>query len=939
MIVVKVRKEQYTQKAVRIFTDRQEPRDAFWKKYNLLKAEMSEMDDIHVLTYYGIGGIGKSRLLDKLKEEMEEKITNPYYAEIDFNNYQDSRITLNKLKSTLSEKYRFVFPLFELGNYAYAKHVGERIDSPEIKSIAERSPFLSLLKSVLGTIPVVNIAANVFDIADQGLTYIINHLKNNKRELVQIEAKSTEELRVYLPFLFAKDLAHNLEKISEPMVIFIDTYEQLVNELCQIGEPLQNDLWIRDENGLIQNVPNVLWVIAGREKIKWDRFDSEWEEALEQHPLGNLSFPDSDGFLLNEGINDAILRKELYNLTNGTPMYLDICVDRFIRIKEKGETPDISMFGKDTHSLIERFVRYMGDSQKDFIYMLSCIKIWNDELIFSVAPSILPNFSPSAYEKVKDYSFVILSDDDYSIHQTVGDVLLKNCPELIKKRTAEQLIKWSTEITKEKNLLSPEYSSALLYMLHSGFLLYSDNEELYIFYKDNIQEKLQALIDAGVTELADNMIDMILSRCNPEKNERLYASMLVDKAYVLNFCGEFSMAKDYAEKAVELYSELLGEEHPDTLNAMHNLASCYSHLGNYNTAFELGRQVFEKRRELLGENDPDTLTDMSNLAGYYSGIGDYKTAFEVGKQVLEKRREVLGENHLDTLTAMNNLASHYSNLGDYKTAFEVGKQVLEKRREVLGENHPDTLVSMNNLASYYSDLGDYKTAFEVGKQVLEKRREVLGENHPDALVSMNNLASYYSKMGEKEKAFELSHQAYEKSCEILGEDHPNTLKAMSNLASYYSEIGEREKALELAQQTYEKRRDVLGENHPDTLVSMCNLAGYYVDVGEKEKAFELSHQAYEKSCEIPGEDHPDTLIIMSNLAGYYLDAREYNICLKLLEKLYEKRREVLGENHPSTLTTMNYLIKLLNLTGKRQKALLLTNKLKNIQKKSAGNKK
>lgn len=72
--------------------------------------------------------------------------------------------------------------------------------------------------------------------------------------------------------------------------MFFDTYEVLVNELSGIGEPLKNDEWIRDEKrGLITNIPNVIWVIAGRENIKWGKFNHEWKDALSQHLLGNLS--------------------------------------------------------------------------------------------------------------------------------------------------------------------------------------------------------------------------------------------------------------------------------------------------------------------------------------------------------------------------------------------------------------------------------------------------------------------------------------------------------------------------------------------------------------------------------------------------------------------------------------------------------------------------
>ncbi|HOO63135.1 MAG TPA: hypothetical protein PK364_04325, partial [Synergistaceae bacterium] len=63
--------------AAYLFTDREEPVEAFWKNYEAIKAiKKGSPDDRavpRVLNYYGIGGIGKTTLLKKLMVEMREK--------------------------------------------------------------------------------------------------------------------------------------------------------------------------------------------------------------------------------------------------------------------------------------------------------------------------------------------------------------------------------------------------------------------------------------------------------------------------------------------------------------------------------------------------------------------------------------------------------------------------------------------------------------------------------------------------------------------------------------------------------------------------------------------------------------------------------------------------------------------------------------------------
>ena len=73
-------------KAVKEFTDREEPRKVFWDKYDFIKNNMhdNKVSPINVITYYGYGGIGKSRLLLILRDEIIEKESNTKNEFLDF---------------------------------------------------------------------------------------------------------------------------------------------------------------------------------------------------------------------------------------------------------------------------------------------------------------------------------------------------------------------------------------------------------------------------------------------------------------------------------------------------------------------------------------------------------------------------------------------------------------------------------------------------------------------------------------------------------------------------------------------------------------------------------------------------------------------------------------------------------------------------------------
>jgi Flp pilus assembly protein TadD len=73
--------------------------------------------------------------------------------------------------------------------------------------------------------------------------------------------------------------------------------------------------------------------------------------------------------------------------------------------------------------------------------------------------------------------------------------------------------------------------------------------------------------------------------------------------------------------------------------------------------------VLEARR-LLGEEHPDMLAVMSDLAGTLYAQGDLAGARKLQEQVLEARRRLLGEEHPDTLAATTNLAGTLYAQGD-----------------------------------------------------------------------------------------------------------------------------------------------------------------------------------------------------------------------------------------------------------------------------------
>ena len=978
---MKVQSKRKKPQANKIFTDREEPRESFWKNYRQYKELMQGEGEVKVLAYYGIGGIGKTTLLHKLENEMQEHIREPKHVYFDFNIAQDARTVLDYLKTKLAKDYGYVFPLYELGVYAYAQKIGEDMASPQIKGFIEKSPLLNFAVTAFGAIPVAGVLPHLLNVADKGIVLLRTRIEKHNHDIKDIANKTPDELYDYLPYLFAQDLANELADNTEPLVVFLDTYERLVNEMSSVGEPLNNDLWIRGGEGLIQNIPNVLWVIAGREKLKWERFDVEWSEALEQHILGNLSRTDADSFLKFAGIVDENLREGLYNLTKGTPVYLDLCVDRYVSLIEQGKEPVIADFGKNVYTLIERFARYMDDSRKDIVYMLSCMKIWNDIMVTDLGSKIIPGFSLTTYEKVKDFSFVTKSDKyNYNIHQTVGDTLFANCPQVIKDTVKKHVVPYCEEKLNESGTFDPVYIYHLQWLVRFGLLHYENEDEFIKFYNDHLKRHLKRLAVSGQALLTEHIFEPVMIRANKTGESLLKALALSESSFWKHKKGEFAVSVALAEESVKLYAKLLGDENEVTLKAKHRLgerlrangdyqrsydvlngvlsirkslsvpmdeeevdlrddiASAMLLLGKYNQTLPLVEETLALREKLPQENKPSSYNTLWNLGEVYYYLGRYQESLPVREELCKKSENLLGKRHLETISSFRNLAISLSKLGKYKEALPLREQVLELRKEILGGKHPDTISAMQGLANELSNLGRYKEALQLREEVVVLRKEVLGEKHPDTIDSMNNLAVSYNLLGRYNEALPIREQVLSLRKEILGEKHPDTISAMQGLAIALSNVGRYNEALPIREQVLALRKEILGERHPDTISAMQGLSNTLNSLGRYEEDLLLQEQVLALRKEVLGEKHPDTISAMQGLSGTLNSLGRYEEDLLLQEQVLALRKEVLGEKHPDTISALQGLAGTLNSLGRYKEALPIREQVLALRREVLGEK-
>lgn len=379
--------------------------------------------------------------------------------------------------------------------------------------------------------------------------------------------------------------------------------------------------------------------------------------------------------------------------------------------------------------------------------------------------------------------------------------------------------------------------------------------------------------------------------------------------------GFFASARRLTSVALDLRRQQLGEEHPDTLTSMSDLAEISREQASFNDARKLHERVLEGRRRVLGKEHADTLASLNNLSGALHGQGDILGAREMLESVLETASRVLGEKHPVTYSAMNNLSGILKTQGDLVGCLELQERSLGAKLSTLGADHPDTLNSMSNLAVIRRAVGDLVGARLLQERVLERKRHVLGDRHPSTLTSMINLVSALKAGGELVGARDLGQEALTLTDRELGSENLATVHCMEVLAGTLRAMGDLGSALQLAERALNIRRHVLGLEHPDTLGSMNCLAEILSAQGDFDGARVLQVATLQARRSLLGELNPATLNSKHNLAATMRSQGDYCEARALEEEVLELRRTNLGVNHPDTLNSMNNLAETLRAQG------------------------
>ncbi|BBI34004.1 ATP-binding protein [Cohnella abietis] len=424
--------------------------------------QKSEKNEITVLNYHGMGGIGKTYLSRHLQHLQQTSYPNSMFAYLDFedSNAWDPIKAMDKLRWHLSRSYRI-----DMAYYDIARTVYERKYNPDIP----------LRKEDLNFFEEGSALANILDYSklvpdsDKFLAWIALIYKSGKKLMNWATAKQLEYLEQYsklnpremIPYLsqfLAMDIKRYLSLNKRaPLTVFIDSHEALWTVNRTQGSMSNKDEWIRE---LIIHLPEALFVICGRDPLEWNKINHEWSQVVHEVPLVPFKHAHSQKFLYNCEIDDEIITDTIISTSAGIPYLLDRYASEYEQHTEENieslrERVSQLNVGEDA---IRRFYLYLSDEEKRAINILSITHNWDYGLFKELMIKFNQGFPIAHFSSLCRYSIVqeIETTGTYTIDRVMRAFIL------------EQMEQSEPELTNDIKQYVANYYSDLIHNLQKN---------------------------------------------------------------------------------------------------------------------------------------------------------------------------------------------------------------------------------------------------------------------------------------------------------------------------------------------------------------------------------------------------------------------------------------------------------------------------------------
>ena len=396
--------------ATKKFTDRSSARSAFDKA---IESYFSGDICFRVLTFYGVGGIGKTSLLRELGKQAARRAGARRIAlssiTIDFDS--DHLTSAGDALYALRRQWPGDCPLFEFALARYWEVQGRSLEEIQRQLVKKDSFLFDLVEAGVdfaGTFMPVKVLYQALGLGSE----IARRYGGLRAEFDRIAELSEAELAEQLPLLLGCAIESWERDEGGYLLLLVDGHERLFSDgRFKLGK-LHGDQWLRE---LLGAAERGLSVICGRNRLDWGETTPEWLPYMEQHILGRLSDADAEEYLSAIPVSEPAIRETIIREAKGVPLYLDICASIYLVKKNAGQGLNEGDFSNAHGELVGRLMQCMDRDQAAAVRALSSLACFDRGMFATVTRSLNIGLPLDVYDDFCRTSYVEVEEDSNQI--------------------------------------------------------------------------------------------------------------------------------------------------------------------------------------------------------------------------------------------------------------------------------------------------------------------------------------------------------------------------------------------------------------------------------------------------------------------------------------------------------------------------------------------
>jgi tetratricopeptide (TPR) repeat protein len=231
-----------------------------------------------------------------------------------------------------------------------------------------------------------------------------------------------------------------------------------------------------------------------------------------------------------------------------------------------------------------------------------------------------------------------------------------------------------------------------------------------------------------VAEVLDRSVRQL--RQSSDLSPIVRAALLERLGWTYNSLVLHQESADTFAAAAELRKAAQGENHRETLGALHAMAFQYQLGGKLATALPIAQDVFQRRAAHFGEDDPDTITSELLLATLHHALYNREEEQRLFRDAVNrwKRKDLtrLVQGDVQSLYGVIPLTDAYERLGQFADALPIDEKLLQRCREIEGPRGLNTLYFMGKVERLHRRLAQFEQAQAMAEELLKIQQELFG---------------------------------------------------------------------------------------------------------------------------------------------------------------------------------------------------------------------